>query len=97
MKFADYIREDRRLQILLALEACPSYRAGHFLLRSVLDGYGHESSMDVLKGELAWLEEQGLIETRVLGDSIVADLKIRGLDVVQGRVTHPGIKRPQPL
>ena len=96
MKFADYVREDRRLQILICLEACPGYRASHFLLRHALDAFGHESSTDTLKGDLAWLEEQGLIATRQVEDAVVVDLRERGLDVAQARVVHPGVKRPQP-
>jgi hypothetical protein len=96
MKFADYVREDRRLQILILLEASADYGASHYLLSHALDAYGHSVSMDALKTDIAWLEEQGLVTCTKTDDAIVARLTQRGLDAAGGRVVVPGVKRPKP-
>lgn len=88
--------EDRRLTILLLLSESPDYKANHFLIQSALDGFGHTVSGDRLKADLAWLGEQGLLTVAETGSVLVPQLSDRGLDVAQGRVTHPGVKRPRP-
>jgi hypothetical protein len=96
IKYADVVREDRRLQMLLVLEASANYCASHYLLSHALDAYAHAVSLDVLKGDLAWLGEQGLVELSQYDDATIARLTNRGLDVAQGRAIHPGVKRPKP-
>jgi hypothetical protein len=96
MKFADFVREDRRLQILIILAAAAGYGASHYLLSHALDAYAYKISMDALKTDLAWLEEQGLITSKEVDDAIVVNLTQRGLDVSGGRVVVPGVKRPKP-
>ncbi len=95
-RFADYAREDRRLQIIVMLAASAGYGASQYLLSHALDKYGHRVSMDVLKSDIAWLEEQGLVETSTADDAVVAKLTQRGLDCAEGRIEVPGVKRPKP-
>ncbi|MGD9638372.1 MAG: ArsR family transcriptional regulator [Alphaproteobacteria bacterium] len=67
------------------------------ILQTALNQVGHNVSRDVLRSELAWLEEQGLVKVEVVLDHIhVAELTTRGLDVAEGRSKIPGIKRPGP-
>lgn len=96
MKFKDFVREDRLLEILLFLSATAGYGASHFLLHTAIDRVGHVVAMDMLLADLQWLGEHGLIEIDHSGESQIARLKQRGLDVAEGRSTHPGIKRPKP-
>lgn len=96
MKYADFIREDRRLEILLFLAATAGFGASQYLLREAIDRKGHAVSMDQLKGDLTWLYEQDLIDLHEQDGALIAKLRQRGLDVSQGRVVHPGVKRPQP-
>lgn len=96
MKFKEFVREDRLLEILLFLSVTNGYGASHYLLLTAVDRVGHAVSMDVLKADLAWLAEHGLIETQEDDGSLVARLKQRGLDVAEGRASHPGVKRPKP-
>jgi hypothetical protein len=96
---SSYVRlleEDRRLTILKLLAEAGDYKANHFLVHTALDGFGHTVSMDRLKADLAWLDEQGLITVSEIGGVKVAQLTDRGLDVAAGRVMHPGVKRPRP-
>ena len=96
MRYREFVREDRLLEILLFLSVTHGYGASHHLLLTAIDHVGHVVSMDVLKADLAWLCEHGLIETTAEGDSLIARLNQRGLDVADGRSTHPGVKRPKP-
>jgi Fe2+ or Zn2+ uptake regulation protein len=96
ISYPEVVREDRRLQILLILTESPKYSASHYLVQHVLDGYAHSVSSDQLKGDLAWLTEQGLIECETFQDATVVKLTNRGLDAAQGRIEHPGVKRPRP-
>lgn len=94
MRYADFIREDRRLVILRVLSELPRYSANSSVLYTALSQFGHYPSRDVVKTELVWLEELDLVKLEDVGPVIVATLTERGLDVAQGRCEVPGIKRP---
>lgn len=96
MKYAEFVREDRLLEILLFLAVTNGYGASNYLLREAIDHKGHSISMELLKADLAWLAEHGLITVMQEEDSQIARLKQRGLDVAEGRSAHPGVKRPKP-
>ena len=95
-KFANLVAEDQRLTILQLLDQAEGYDLNINILSSALGEFGHRPSLDKLRSELAWLEEQGLIETRNVGSIVVAQATSRGLDVAQGRARAPGVKRPAP-
>lgn len=94
--FARLLSEDRRLVLLRILDRAPGSEANHYILRDALDAMGHNVSRDVVRGELAWLEEQGLVSLEQLGGMTVAALTGRGHDVAQGRAVVPGVKKPVP-
>ncbi len=96
MKFANFQTEDRRLCLLLALQSAAGYTANHYLLHSFLEQVAHVVSHDVVKSDLVWLAEQGLLVTSVEADIIKAKLTTRGIDCANGRTTVPGVKRPMP-
>jgi hypothetical protein len=96
MKYAEVIRQDRRLQILLLLQASSGYGASHFLLHTALNHYAHAVSMDTLLSDLNWLSEQAMIEVEDMNPAKIARLTQRGLDIAMGRAEEPGIKRPGP-
>jgi len=95
---ADYrvaVTEDQRLLILQALAIAADYTAHEHLLREALATHGQRLSGDALRGQLAWLDEQGLLTT--LGDQVrVARLTLRGEDVANGVARCPGVARPRP-
>lgn len=93
MSFADFAAEDRRLLILLALAEATGYTLPARLLQAFMGGQGQRASSDQVLGDLAWLEEQGLV--RVTGDDIAA-ITPRGLDVAGDRARCPGVARPRP-
>lgn len=95
--FAAHMAEDRRLSILLILAQSASYTANHFMVKTLLESFGHMVSTDVLLSDLAWLQEQQLITVNETAGVQLAKLTERGLDVSTARTTVPGVKRPQPL
>jgi hypothetical protein len=94
MSYAERITHDRRLLILRLLETSPGYEASECLLNSALGDFGHHTSADQLRTDLAWLAEQGLVETEDIADVIIATATRRGLDVAQRRATVPGVGSP---
>lgn len=93
-KFVAFLAEDRRLVILRVLADLPGYRTNSYLLQTLLTKFGHEPSIDQLKGDLAWLQEQGLLSFDDIEGVYVATLNGRGQDVAAGRAVVPGVKRP---
>lgn len=96
MDFAQTLTEDRRLVILRLLAQAPSYTANLSILHSAMSSIGHRCSRDQVAGDLAWLTEQGLLETETIDGIVIATATQRGVDVAEARVTHPGVKRPSP-
>lgn len=92
--YASFLAEDRRLVILRVLAELPGYRTNSFLLTRLLSQFGHESSADQVKGDLAWLQEQMLLTVEVVESVHIATLTTRGADVAAGRAVVPGVKRP---
>jgi hypothetical protein len=96
MSFADIVAQHRRLSILRLLAEAPENSLNDAILHTALGELGLASSRDQVKGDLAWLAEQGLLSTEAVGHLAVATLTPRGDDVAAGRATHPGVKRPSP-
>lgn len=89
-------REDRRLVILRYLSEDDDYSLNDSMLDKCLAGIGHGVSRDVLRSDLAWLAEQGLVTADEVGAILVATLTARGDDVAKGRAVVPGVARPRP-
>ncbi len=96
MNFEAYQTEDRRLTLLRALQAAAQYTANAYLLRSYCGHLGHVVSADRIEQDIAWLDEQGLVDVQKPQGVTVATLTTRGLDVATGAATVPGVKRPLP-
>lgn len=97
MSYQEKIVEDRRLLILQALNNATGYRAPARLLMAFLNSMGHNPSQDQLCGDLAWLEEQGLVTLDAPTNNVqVATITTRGSDIAEGTARHPGVRRPEP-
>jgi len=92
--FADRLLEDRRLALLRILAEQAGYKANSTVLAVALDAFGHAVSRDFVRGQLAWLAEQGLLRIDDLGAVLLATLTERGLDVANGVASVPGVARP---
>lgn len=93
---ADATTEARRLAILQLLQADPDYSINDALLQKLLAGQGHGVAMAVVRADLAWLEQVGLLSTNELPGVTVALLRNDGVDVAAGMSVMPGVARPRP-
>lgn len=94
--FADLRRRQRRLTILILLDACEGREASVPLLHRALQGEGLASSVDAVTADLAWLDEQGLVQSRDRDGIVCAKITPRGSDVAADRAHVPGVERPGP-
>jgi Fe2+ or Zn2+ uptake regulation protein len=94
MSLTEIKNEHQRRSILKALSAMVGFGANHSMVRETCASFGVGMSNDTIKTQLYWLEEQGLISIKTQGNYLLAELKARGQDVVDGLVFIPGIKRP---
>ncbi len=94
--FGDLIISDIRLVILRALAEDLGYSHNDSIIYSVVRKFGHNTSRDTVRTQLAWLREQGLVTIEEIGEIYVATITQRGLDVSTGAATVPGVNRPSP-
>jgi len=90
------IQQDRRLVVLRMLAQDADYSHNEYILGEALRVYGHRISADLLRSELSWLAEQGLLVVEDVSGVLIAKLTRRGKDVAEGAVAVPGVKRPEP-
>ena len=96
MSYSKLFAEHLRLAILQVLEQDADYAHNETVLQSALAALGHGIGSDRLRGELAWLAEQGLLAVEDASGMQVATLTLRGADVALGRARIPGVARPRP-
>ncbi|MBN9697173.1 MAG: ArsR family transcriptional regulator [Zoogloea sp.] len=96
MSYSDLLVQDARLVILRVINEMPNRRANSSVLCSILDEkFGHTLTRVEVKEQLRWLEERELIEIEEAGAVLLATLREKGEQVVRGRVTVEGVKRPR--
>lgn len=93
-KYDDIIRAHLRITILRILLESPSYTSNDSMITDLTKIYAITPSRDKTRTELAWLKEQGLVETDGEGKLIIATLTMRGEEAANGCITVPGVKRP---
>lgn len=98
MDYREVVTEDRRLAMLHILAGDPGYSINDRIMQTALETIGHTASRDQIRGDFAWLKEQGLVTVDIVADGKVhvARLTERGGEVEAGRATVPGVKRPSP-
>lgn len=92
----DIQQEARRLAILQLLKADPDYSINDDLIQRLLASLGHGVAIAVVRADLAWLEQLGLLSTNEMPGCTVALLRSDGVDVAAGVSVVPGIARPRP-
>lgn len=85
------VRRDMRLRILQILAVVPAGLTNVHVLKRALREVGHAVSMDLLRGELAWLQEQGYVELGPPAAILIARLTERGQDIGSGTAQHPDV------
>lgn len=94
--FAELQQADRRLVTLKLLAESAGYCSNEHLLRTLLGSLGHAVGAERLRADLVDLQEMGLITSDGVAGVTLATLTEKGLDVANGAVTVPGVKRPMP-
>lgn len=87
-------RQHLRLSLLIVLARSPGYATNDSVLCDAIPLAGFRATRDQVRGEIAWLQEQGLVEVEALDDLLVVTAKRRGVEIATGLATHPEIKRP---
>lgn len=98
-RYREFMIEEQRLAMLRILSELPGYTANTSVLHTLLTNLAHVLSRDELRTQVAWLDEQGLVEAEPIDgvDGVLfVRLVERGGDVAQGRATVPGVKKPEP-
>lgn len=83
----------RRRVLLHVLGQATAGRANDSVLQMALARAGLSASRDVVRTELSWLREQGLVTLEEFDDLAVAVLTRRGRDVADGLADVPGVAR----
>jgi len=93
--FPEFMAEDRRLIVLRALDES-GYSANETVLRQVTEQFGHHPTRDMLRGDLAFLDENGLVRLEKIpsqsGEIWIVHLLNSGQEVANGR-PYPGVAR----
>ena len=93
MNTHDIKAASQRLAILQLLAEDSNYSLNDSLLKQMLAASGTAVSRDVLRAELAWLEDLGLVSQNALPSCTSVILREAGLDVAQGNKVIPGIAK----
>ena len=89
---AQVVAVDRRRAILVALLIEPGFKLPLRALRARLDKIGYRVSLDRLRNDCTWLNEQDLLTFA----QDIAQLTERGGDVATGRACVPGVRCLEP-
>jgi len=88
-------RDHRRLLILELLIRSEKRNVSDRVLSAVLRDMGWETARDVLRGELLWLQRQGLVTLKHIETEIWSVyLTERGDMCGRGETQEPGVARP---
>lgn len=97
MSYQQLVIEDIRLGVLQLLEEDADYAYNENLLQRMLEGQrAHGIGFDLLRNQLRWLEEQGLVTLDDAADVWTVRLTRRGEDVALGHMRLHGVARPAP-
>lgn len=97
MNYTAHFARHLRLAMLRLLAEAPGYSLNSSILTDAVAELGLAATRDQVRGEIAWLAEQGLAASDELpGGLMVATLTERGGDVASGRAHVPGVQRPTP-
>lgn len=97
MNYSEHMTAHRRLTILALLSVANAYTLHELDLKHSLSSHGQAVATDLLRADLQWLHEQGLVLAKQPDGVWFATLTARGGDVRQGLSTVPGVARPEPI
>lgn len=94
--FTAHWRKHLRITVLRLLAEAPGYSLNESLLHGHLPRLAFNCTRDQVRSEINWLAQQGLVHVDDVGGLLVASLSPDGLDIAEGRGTHPDVQRPSP-
>ena len=94
--YRDHLERHRRLSLLRCLAETPGYSSNDSLLTQVVNSFGLTSTRDQVRSSLAWMAEQRLVTVDEVSGVMVAKATARGVEIAEGRATHPDVERPWP-
>lgn len=89
--------DNRRLAILRILAQAPAYAAPASVIQDFLNDMGINASRDMVQADLAWLDEQNLVNLQIDQGVYGAFAYSRGIEAAEGKVSIPGITKPADL
>lgn len=96
MDYNAHMTAHRRLTILELLNAANAYTLHEVDIKAGLAAQAQAVGTDLLRSDLQWLHEQGLLLANQPGSVWFATLTAKGGDVRQGLSSVPGVARPDP-
>ena len=96
MSYREILAAERRLLILQGLAEADGYSLRETVLGKLLEAQGENIGHVRLRAQLEWLRDALLIELEQDGDTWLARITRRGLDVAAGRSRVAGVARPIP-
>lgn len=96
MSLETIMQSDRRLVILQSLHAAAGFALRESVIQKVLGTQTSPVSADLLRTDLVWLSEQGLLELDQAPSNWLVSITTRGADVASGSAHVPGVDRPRP-
>lgn len=90
------VRRHRRLAILRHLAGSDQYTANVSILEDVLAGVGIPSTRDQVRTEINWLDQNAFVRATDYDGFVVVAATRAGVEIAEGRGTHPEIERPSP-
>lgn len=94
--FRKFKTKQQRLALLQVLAEDGEYSHNETVLQEALMALGLGVGRDRLRTQLAWLEEQDLVELTDVAGLLVARLRAAGSDVARGLSRVPGVARSRP-
>ena len=92
-RHSETLRAARRWWILRILDELPNREANLGVVSDGLRHYGIGATQDVIRTDLAWLQEQGYLQVRYADQLWIPVLTARGAEVAAGTVLAPGVAR----
>lgn len=94
--YSSTLSKHRRLTILRFLDDSAEYTSNASIMVEVCNSLGVASTRDQVAGEIAWLNEQGLVTYEDNSGFMVVTATARGIEIARGVARHDGVQRPRP-
>jgi len=95
MAYQNTLRKHRRLCILRALADAALYTSNASILQDMCTGLGVATNRSQMITELTWLKDSGFVDYDDREEFLVVTATHGGVEIAQGKATHPEIQRPR--